>query len=102
LKTPIIGRWAKGAVSSWVDMLAGLSGVYIFSMPPCFWANAVPPAEIAISNALAATAARRFSIISLSPLVSEYYRKDIVAPTKSGGPGQLLKSWSPRFPLSRE
>jgi hypothetical protein len=37
-------------------------------MPPCFWANAAPPPEIEISNALAATAARKLSITSLVSL----------------------------------
>jgi transposase InsO family protein len=36
LKTPIIGRSAKTVASSRIDMLAGLSTVYIFRMPPAF------------------------------------------------------------------
>jgi hypothetical protein len=37
-------------------------------MPPGFCANAAPPPDIEISNALAATAARKFGIISLASL----------------------------------
>jgi len=57
LNTPIIGPWAKTVASSKIDMLAGLSGLYILSMPPCFWAKTVQ-ADIATSNALAIAAAR--------------------------------------------
>ena len=54
LNTPIIGPWANMVVSSRIDMLAGLSGVYIFRMPPAFWADAgsaATPTRAAISNA---------------------------------------------------
>src|SRR6516165_600510 len=54
LNTPIIGPSATNVASSWIDMLAGLSGVYIFRMPPAFWADAdwaATPTSAAISNA---------------------------------------------------
>jgi hypothetical protein len=35
-----------------IDMLAGLSMLYIFRTPPGFCADAVPPADIAISSTL--------------------------------------------------
>ena len=50
-------------------MLAGLSGVYILRMPPCFWADAGLATDIAANNALAAMTARIFSIISLASLL---------------------------------
>ena len=40
LNTAIIGRSATTVVSSWIDMLAGLSMIYCLRMPPCFWASA--------------------------------------------------------------
>jgi hypothetical protein len=49
-------------------MLAGLSGLNILRMPPGFWADAVPLADIAITATLAATAMRRLSVISLVSL----------------------------------
>jgi hypothetical protein len=36
LKIPIIGRSDAMVASSWIDMLAGLSGLNIFRMPPGF------------------------------------------------------------------
>jgi hypothetical protein len=57
VEDPIMGPSAKTVASSKMDMLAGLSGLSILRMPPCFWANAVPPPEIAISNAIAVAAA---------------------------------------------
>ncbi len=50
LNTPIIGPWVGDVTSSRIDMLAGLSGMYTLRMPPCFWANAVPPPEIAMQQ----------------------------------------------------
>jgi len=35
----VIGRSEMIVASSWIDMLAGLSGLYILRIPPCFWAN---------------------------------------------------------------
>src|SRR5205814_6037057 len=49
LNTPIIGPSATNVASSWIDMLAGLSGEYIFMMPPGFWADAGPAAAAATS-----------------------------------------------------
>src|SRR6201982_451468 len=63
LNTPIIGPSAKTVASSWIDMLAGLSGLYIFKMPPCFWAKASSAANIARNNAPAAANPRRFRFI---------------------------------------
>src|SRR5246127_97249 len=63
LKTPIIGRSETIVASSWIDMLGGLSGSYIFKMPPCFWANAASEANIARNNEPAAANPRRFRFI---------------------------------------
>src|SRR5215472_11644036 len=60
LNTPIVTRWPIGFTPSSIDMLGGLSQMYIVRKPPRFCAETVPLAEIAISNALAAAAARRF------------------------------------------
>src|SRR5215472_6028626 len=65
---PIIGPSANTVASSRIDMLAGLSGENILRMPPCFWANAVSLADVAISNVTAASAMRRVSVISLVSL----------------------------------
>ena len=64
LKTPIIGRSETIVASSWIDMLAGLSGSYIFRMPPGFWANA-GSATTAASNGAATANARRYRVISV-------------------------------------
>ena len=53
-----IGPSAKTVDSSKIDMLAGLSMLYILRMPPRFWADAVPPPDIEISNTPAATACK--------------------------------------------
>src|SRR5215472_6809094 len=50
LNTPIIGPSAKTVASSWIDMLAGLSGLYIRNIPPCFCANAASAAASAVSK----------------------------------------------------
>jgi hypothetical protein len=63
LKTPISGPCEVSVASSRIDMVGGLSGLYILRMPPRFWANAVPLLEIAISNATVAAAARRLNAI---------------------------------------
>src|SRR5439155_22665411 len=65
LNTSIIGPSAKTVASSWIDMLAGLSGLYIFRMPPCFWANAASAANIARDNEPAAANPRRLRFISV-------------------------------------
>src|SRR4029077_4988795 len=70
LNTPITGPMANTVASSRIDMLAGLSGVYIRRMPPCFWADAVPSADIAAINALATTAARNIDFISFASALS--------------------------------
>ena len=64
LKTPIIGRSETIVASSWIDMLAGLSGSYIFSTPPGFWVNA-GLATTAASNGAASAYARRYRVISV-------------------------------------
>src|SRR5690348_1479889 len=46
-------------------MLAGLSGLYIFKMPPCLWAKAASLADSAISNAPTVANARNFCFISV-------------------------------------
>src|ERR1700756_3448719 len=58
LKTPIIGPSAKTVASSWIDMLAGLSGEYILRIPPDFWASAGSTASSVISNPPIATNTR--------------------------------------------
>src|SRR6202011_550534 len=65
LNTPIIGPSAKTVASSWIDMLAGLSGLYIFKMPPRFWAHAASAANIATNNETAAANPRRLRFISV-------------------------------------
>ena len=66
LKTPIIGRRCETIVaSSWIDMLAGLSGLYIFRMPPCFWANAASVVNIVRNNEPTAANPCRFRFISV-------------------------------------
>src|SRR6266436_760398 len=66
LNTPIIGRLAAAVASSCSDMLAGLSKWDILRTPPCFWANAGSPAEIANSSDPAAVSTRRSRVISVS------------------------------------
>src|SRR5690349_15236641 len=65
LNTPIIGPSAKTVASSWIDMLAGLSGLYIFKTPPCFWAHATSAVNITRNNEPAAANPRRFRLISV-------------------------------------
>ena len=65
LNTPIIGPSATNVASSWIDMLAGLSGLYIFKMPPGFWAEAGAPAAMATSNGATIAIAPRYRIISV-------------------------------------
>ena len=60
-----IGPSAKTVDSSKIDMLAGLSMLYIFRTPPGFCADAVPPPDIEISNTPAATTARKLRLIAL-------------------------------------
>src|SRR6516165_3273223 len=43
LKTATIGPSPAAVVSSWIDMLAGLSKKYTFNTPPGFWAKAGSP-----------------------------------------------------------
>src|SRR5205823_5318020 len=64
LNTPIIGPSATNVASSWIDMLAGLSGLYIFRIPPCFWANAGPAAAEATSIGAAIANAAQCGFIS--------------------------------------
>src|SRR5215472_11255066 len=69
LNTPIIGPSATKVASSTIDMLAGLSGLYIFRMPPDFWANA-GSATTATSNGAAIANAPRYRFISVHlPLI---------------------------------
>src|SRR5215468_9762529 len=67
LKTPIIGPSAKTVASSWIDMLAGLSGEYIFRMPPDFCANAGLPEDREITNPPVIAHARILLFISMLP-----------------------------------
>src|SRR5215472_15479358 len=71
---PIIGPSANTVASSRIDMLAGLSGLNILRMPPCFWASATSPHDTVISTALAAAAARSLRAISVPPLVNRSRR----------------------------
>src|SRR5215469_8143743 len=43
-------------------MLAGLSGSYIFMIPPCFWAKAASAANTATNNEPAVANLRRFRL----------------------------------------
>src|SRR5580692_2095157 len=63
LNTPIIGHSAKTVASSWIDMLAGLSGEYIFKIPPDFCANAGPGAAEATRIGTAIAIAPRCGFI---------------------------------------
>jgi len=64
LNTPIIGPSATNVASSWIDMLAGLSGEYILRKPPGFCANA-GSAATATNNGAAIANAPRYRIISV-------------------------------------
>src|SRR5215469_10197486 len=66
LNTAIIGPSAKTVASSWIDMLAGLSGEYILRVPPDFCATAVLAAA-AISNPPIATNTPSLRFIWLLP-----------------------------------
>src|ERR1700730_8421759 len=68
LNTPIIGRSATTVVSSWIDMLAGLSIMYCLRIPPCFCATAAPVATIIVKRAKNAVAERDVDAISSSHL----------------------------------
>jgi hypothetical protein len=61
----IIGPSATNVASSWIDTLAGLSGEYIFRIPPAFWANAGSAAAKATTNGVAITNAPRYGFISV-------------------------------------
>src|SRR6516164_6148258 len=65
LKTPIIGRSEMIVASSWIDILAGLSGSYIFRMPPGFCANATSAADSASNSDPAAASTGRGRFISV-------------------------------------
>src|SRR5215831_10106105 len=63
LNTPIMGPSAKTVASSWIDMLAGLSGEYIFKIPPDFCANAGPAVAEATRIGTARAIAPRYGFI---------------------------------------
>src|SRR5947208_1789945 len=65
LKTPIIGRSAETVASSWIDMLAGLSGLYSLRMPPGFCASAGATADAAATQMAAAIACHLYLIGAL-------------------------------------
>src|SRR5438874_259715 len=56
LKTAIIGRCAKAVDSSWIDMLAGLSGLNILRVPPDFCASAASMPQVPNMTATTAIA----------------------------------------------
>jgi Na+/H+-dicarboxylate symporter len=62
-----LGPSAKTVASSRIDMLAGLSGLYIRNMPPCFWANAASAAAITVNNAPTAASTRSSRFMALPP-----------------------------------
>jgi hypothetical protein len=66
LNTPIIGPCAKTVASSWIDMLAGLSGLYILRMPPRFCASAGVAATASTTAAAAAIRPVRVIVPPLS------------------------------------
>src|SRR5215472_11405879 len=70
LNTPIIGPSATKVISSWIDMLAGLSRLYILRMPPAFWANAAALAEIPANHKVTANAQKLGFISSGLPGLS--------------------------------
>src|SRR6516162_6071377 len=83
LNTPIIGPSATNVASSWIDMLAGLSGEYILRMPPAFCASAGSGANITISNPTAAANTPMFCFISVSlPLLIA--RRPVASPLDPG------------------
>ena len=65
LNTPIIGRSETIVASSWIDMLAGLSGLYIFKTPPVFCAATGPVALTMTSKVTAIANAPRNGFISV-------------------------------------
>jgi hypothetical protein len=65
LNTPIIGPSAKIVASSWIDMLAGLSGLYIRNMPPGFWADAGSATATAINATPVAKSTQRCRFIAV-------------------------------------
>src|SRR5713101_6289385 len=74
LNTPIIGPSAKTVASSWIDMLAGLSGLYILRIPPGFCAHAAPPVVAASSTAPAIAITRDCRCITVSSRCSRPLR----------------------------
>ncbi len=53
---PIVDFWSGCQRSSWIDALGGLSRWEIFRVPPSFWANTGPAADIKATNVPAARA----------------------------------------------
>src|SRR6266702_813773 len=68
LNTAIISRWPVGFGPSRIDMLGGLSMLYILRMPPGFCANAPPPVAIASSSDVAAASPSACRLIACSPV----------------------------------
>jgi len=69
---PIIGNSAL-ANSSSIERLATLSGLYILSVPPGFWANAVAAIASAGRKAVIAQRPRMFGFMSLpSPAAAPF------------------------------
>src|SRR3984893_4250411 len=93
LKTAIIGIWEKTVASSWIDMLAGLSMLYNFRMPPGFCASAGPVIARAIASRgqQAASTSRRFRLI---------YVSDPQARSGFFGPADGRYDSTPLFPVS--
>jgi len=68
LKTPII-RSETIVPSSWIDILAGLSGSYIFRMPPDFCANATSAGSASNSDPATARMGRGRFMSSYLPML---------------------------------
>src|SRR6266566_9423356 len=112
LKTPIIGRSATTVVSSWIDMLAGLSMMYWRRMPPDFCAaagEAMPIAsKVSVAPMYACTDRAMFPPRPAQPLVlpgfSPYSRVSRVRPASSEREPSTPQSarGNPDFRRSRE
>ena len=91
LKTAIIARCAKTVVSSWIDMLAGLSSVESFRTPPCFCAHAGSAANSAASSATVAGSGCRFRVISRLPPFEIWHRLASFGPWRQRRPGLVAR-----------
>src|SRR5438874_1031294 len=97
LNTPIIGPSAKTVASSWIDMLAGLSALYILRMPPAFCAKAALPAQNDSNSGVTAANRRRCRVMRRTSTVRAGVRR--ISDARGGalslpgsGPGLRLRA----------